>query len=316
MCALARCRILGKNPDSTQTRNLVTKIVSDVPKGSRRITVSDGTRLPLACACRVGGLLMGVRRHVQVASTKGVSAGQWLRLFVTAPNNRNRRRRGLLGEEHSRRGLRLSAAPGPGEANPVPLVARLFDDAAVQQGLNAAFVAEAQRADALAANPDKVPAQWLEPNATNPLGLDPWLLAVGRFAANALLAEAGDGAATGGERAPGQALDGTLDAYLYGENVADSGRNGGTASCQLVAEDSCLGLVRVRVVADVDDPPIPAAGVYPKDDHVRFVSRFALVLRLCSNAYVRCTRLCDQSCRPAPLFGLQGVGCGLQLDRV
>jgi hypothetical protein len=108
-------------------------------------------------------------------------------------------------------------------------VDRLFSDADIAAALNASFVAEAQRAEALAANPDKVPAQWLEENATNPAGLDPWLLAVGRFAASALLADLDEGEEP--QRAPGLALDGTLDAYLYGENIADSGRNGGEPRC-------------------------------------------------------------------------------------
>jgi hypothetical protein len=178
---------------------------------------------------------------LQVASTSSIKVGQWLRVFVTAPDNRFRRRRSLLAEEAAamqqpgpRRGLRQAPAPAPGaeygSAAPAPLVSQLFDDPDIAMALNASFVAEAQKAEALAASPGKVPAQWFDPNATNPLGLDPWLLAVGHFAANAYLAEAPDSSATsdvGGQRAPGLALDGTLDSYLYGENIADSGRNGG-----------------------------------------------------------------------------------------
>lgn len=213
--------ILGKNPDSKDTRNLVSAVTANVAKGSRRISV---------------------------VSTRNIQVGQWLRVFVTAPNNRNRRRSLLASEDAgasqqlkgSRRGLRQAEAD---VADAPPLVDALFEDSELAAALNASFVAENQKAAALAANPDKVPAQWFEPNATNPLGMDPWLLEVGRFAASALLADSDKEAAAeddGGEKAPGLALDGTLDAYLYGENIADSGRNG---------------------------------DVYPRDDHIRFLSR-------------------------------------------
>lgn len=226
---------------------------------------------------------------LQVASTSKIKVGQWLRIFVTAPNNRNGRRRGLLASEqvdrqqNSRRGLRQASAPAP-SGDEVPLVARLFDDPALQAALSASFVAEAQQAEALAANPDKVPAQWFEPNATNPLGMDPWLLAVGHFAANALLADPeDDSGSSGGERAPGLALDGTLDAYLYGENIADSGRNGGERGIHARLGWSLIACALLQPVQSTipglpqltasNTQPCWHAGVYPNDDHIRFVSR-------------------------------------------
>jgi hypothetical protein len=35
------CSILGKNPDSKDTRNLVSAVTANVAKGSRRISVSS-----------------------------------------------------------------------------------------------------------------------------------------------------------------------------------------------------------------------------------------------------------------------------------
>ncbi|KAL4422481.1 hypothetical protein ABPG75_008678 [Micractinium tetrahymenae] len=239
--------VLGNNADSSDTRNYKTDITADVAQGDKR---------------------------VKVASTAGIQPGQWLRIFAVEPDDRNRRRQllsalpgsgassvtsvtGALGHAAGRRRLRDSSAvaaapapvasagsapapaPGPAEAAAdKPLVEQLFDDPALQQALAAAFEAEAKlRADAA---DGKVPSQSFEPNATNPLGMDPWLLAAARYAALALLAEpAGDP-----DKAPAQALSGTLDAYIYGENVVDSGRDG---------------------------------GVYPQADHIRFIARVSAV---------------------------------------
>lgn len=170
-------------------------------------------------------------------STAGIQPGQWLRIFALEPNDRNRRRQllsssdvssvasitGAPGSRLGRRRLRdgaavpsapapaaydgLAPAPGPAAAD-TPLWEQLLDDPAQQQALAAAFEAEAKlRADAA---DGKVPSQSFEPNVTNPMGMDPWLLAAARYAALALLAEpAGEP-----DRAPAQALSGTLDAYI------------------------------------------------------------------------------------------------------
>jgi hypothetical protein len=220
---------------------------------------------------------------LQVVSTRNIQVGQWLRVFVTAPNNRNRRRSLLASEDAgasqqlkgSRRGLRQAEADA---ADAPPLVDALFEDSELAAALNASFVAENQKAAALAANPDKVPAQWFEPNATNPLGMDPWLLEVGRFAASALLADSDKEAAAeddGGEKAPGLALDGTLDAYLYGENIADSGRNGGEQGRLLVGAAGAASSCKCLLLTVLLLYPVRLwhADVYPRDDHIRFLSR-------------------------------------------
>ncbi len=183
-----------------------------------------------------------------MASTAGIQPGQWLRIFALEPNDRNRRRQLLSTSEASsvaavtgaparglgRRRLRdgdavasgpapdaaagLAPAPGPAPdaAADRPLWEQLLDDPAQQQALAAAFSAEAKLwADAA---DGKVPSQSYEPNATNPLGMDPWLLATARYAALAMLAEpAGEP-----DKAPAQALSGTLDAYICERGVASS----------------------------------------------------------------------------------------------
>lgn len=177
-----------------------------------------------------------------MASTAGIQPGQWLRIYVLEPNDRNRRRQllssslsrsdapkaaavtGGLGRRRLRDAAAVSAAPAPADAagfvpapapGPAaatgadkPLVELLLDDPSQQQALAAAFVAEAKlHADAA---DGKVPSQSFEPNVTNPLGMDPWLLASARYAALAMLAEP----ASEPDKAPAQALSGTLDAYI------------------------------------------------------------------------------------------------------
>ena len=174
--------------------------------------------------------------------------GQWLRIYVTAPNNVSRRRR-LLAEEGpqtgasrkqlltSRRQLRHSGS-GSDQAS---IVKKLFDDPKLQAALNASLVAEAALDAAVAAHPDRVPALSDNPNATNPLGMDPWLLDVARYAVKAAIAEELQSEPT---TAPALAMDGTLDAYLYGENMVDSGQNFGTGRCWWLQHMCLLSFTR------------------------------------------------------------------------
>ncbi|PSC74164.1 sugar phosphate phosphate translocator [Micractinium conductrix] len=255
--------ILGTNSDSKDTANYVGDVTAEVVQGSKR---------------------------VQVSSTKGVQVGRWLRLFVLEPNDVARRRSLLsaargsapsaaaaAGLARRRRQLRqapLAPTPAPGPAAEPSLVAELFADAELQAAVSAAFAAEAKAAEAaaLAEGLDEAgagaPAPAAEGADANPAGLDPWLLAAARYAAAALLADPET------ERAPGTALDGTLDAYLYGENIVDSGRDG---------------------------------GIYPKEDHVRFISSSVSQKRQAERIT---SPDCTTVCRPiAPtLCGVAAVG--------
>ena len=149
-------------------------------------------------------------------TTRGFKVGSWYRLYAISPNTV--RRRQLLSSEETavaggRRKLRAT------EEDDRSLVAKLFDDPALQAALNASFVAESQLDALVEQDPGRVPAQWYEPNATNPLGMDPWLLAAARYAAMAILTDTD----AEPDRAPAVALDGTLDAYLYGGWLAGDG---------------------------------------------------------------------------------------------
>ena len=147
-------------------------------------------------------------------TTRGFKVGSFYRLYAISPNTV--RRRQLLSEDTAgaggRRKLRAAAGEGAATEDDRSLVAKLFEDPALQAALNASFVAESQLDALVEKDPGRVPAQWYEPNATNPLGMDPWLLAAARYAAMAILTDRDDEP----DRAPAVALDGTLDAYLYG----------------------------------------------------------------------------------------------------
>ena len=160
---------------------------------------------------------------MQVETTRGFKVGSWYRLYVISPNSV--RRRQLLSEESTasagtggRRKLR-AAGEAPATQDDRSLVAKLFEDPDLQAALNASFVAESQLDALVEQDPGRVPAQWYEPNATNPLGMDPWLLAAARYAAMAILTDTDEEP----DRAPAVALDGTLDAYLYGGWLAGVG---------------------------------------------------------------------------------------------
>ena len=69
-----------------------------------------------------------------------------------------------------------------------------------------------------------MPAQSLVPNATNPLGLDPMLLASAYYGSLAMETEAEQaGDPSEPDRAPALAAMGSLESYLYGNNAVDSG---------------------------------------------------------------------------------------------
>ena len=133
-------------------------------------------------------------------TTRGFKVGSWYRLYAISPNTVRRRQLLSSGETASAGGRRKLRATGEGAVveDDRSLVAKLFEDPAL---------------------PGRVPAQWYEPNATNPLGMDPWLLAAARYAAMAILTDTD----VEPDRAPAVALDGTLDAYLYGGWLAGEG---------------------------------------------------------------------------------------------
>ena len=157
---------------------------------------------------------------LQVDTTKGIQVGQWLRLFAQSPNAQNRRRH-LMSEEGSAglgRKLRHFAA-----SSNKTIAEQLFNTPSLQKAFAAALAAEVQLDSEIAAG--KVPANAYEPNITNPLGMDPLLLTFARYAASAALAEQASGTVEAA------ALSGTLDAYLYGNIIADSGKTGGECAC-------------------------------------------------------------------------------------
>lgn len=154
-------------------------------------------------------------------TTRGFKVGSWYRLYAISPNTVRRRQLLSSGETASAGGRRKLRATGEGAVveDDRSLVAKLFEDPALQAALNASFVAESQLDALVEQDPGRVPAQWYEPNATNPLGMDPWLLAAARYAAMAILTDTD----VEPDRAPAVALDGTLDAYLYGGWLAGEG---------------------------------------------------------------------------------------------
>ncbi|EFN53338.1 hypothetical protein CHLNCDRAFT_137066 [Chlorella variabilis] len=178
-------------------------------------------------------------------------------------------------------GRRL-ASDGDDDSSASGAPLRLFQDPYLQAAVAAAAAAEAKAAAAAAEagpEPDKADALSADPVAAalaaeqeaaelNPLQLDAMLLAAARYGSMALAAEIADGeydpawleefasnvegggggdegGDEGGERAPAQAVPGSLDYYLYGDSRAvDSG-------------------------ADYN--------VFPKSDHIRMASRVSAV---------------------------------------
>ena len=193
-------------------------------------------------------------------TTKGIQVGQWLRLFAQSPNAQNRRRH-LMGEEGS-----ASAAASLGRklrhstANSNKTIAeQLFNTPSLQKAFAAALAAEVQLDSEIAAG--KVPANAYQPNVTNPLGMDPLLLTFARYAASAALSEQASGTVEA------SALSGTLDAYLYGNIIADSGKTGGECRLQSVQPGSGCYFIAAHLI-NRPMPPSPTlslcSGVPPR----------------------------------------------------
>ncbi|KAL4423184.1 hypothetical protein ABPG77_000317 [Micractinium sp. CCAP 211/92] len=211
--------IVGKRMQSKDVVNKITDVVANANRGAYR---------------------------VQVASSSGIQVGQWVRLFQ--PNSDATRRRQLLAAAHdARRKLAQAEAPAPAvpagkvtvwaEPDGMPKVETWFGDPQLQAGLEAAVRADWQIGLAVEKEPDKIPAQALEPNATNPLGMDPMLLAAAYYASMATELE-------DTTRVPVTAAMGSLESYLYGNNVVDSG----TPSTMFYGKDRIRFVSRVVAV--------------------------------------------------------------------
>ncbi|KAI7840897.1 hypothetical protein COHA_005425 [Chlorella ohadii] len=237
--------IVGKRADSRTVQNKLTDIVANANRGDYRVRVS---------------------------STNGISVGQWVKLYQPAPDNTNRRRLLSAGSSAATpvgRKLRQdgSAVPPPGKVTvlggapaPAPAasqqraeangraVPQWYSDPAMQAALEAAVKAQWAIADALVQEPDRVPAQALEPNGTNPLGLDPMFLAAAYYGSMAWESEMAEEGYTdpNNPQAPATAASGSLESYLYGNNVVDSG----TSSAMFPGKDRVRFVSRVKSVGN------------------------------------------------------------------
>ncbi|KAL4458887.1 hypothetical protein ABPG75_013752 [Micractinium tetrahymenae] len=219
--------IVGKRMQSMDVANKLTNVVASANRGDYRL---------------------------QVASSANIQVGQWVRLFQ--PNSDATRRRQLLAAAAGAgRGLAQAEVPQPAvppgkvsvlaaqDGTPMmsqdgaAQVAQWFGDPGLQAALEAAVQADWQIGLAVEEEPDKIPAQALEPNGTNPLGMDPMLLAAAYYASMATENE-------DTTKVPATAALGSMESYLYGNNVVDSG----TPSTMFYGKDRIRFVSRIVAV--------------------------------------------------------------------
>ena len=187
------CSLHGKSYDSKDTAFLLADITRNVAKGQRRLYVSRKGGCHGACCAAVCRplRLSALATTLLVSSTAGIQAGHWVRVFARSPLRSGRR---LLAEEggeplranSTALGSRNSRVPAPVPAPEKPSV-NSSSGTPSEDGflpLPQAFIEGAQQAEEL--------------------GLGG--------------AEQSSPAGASAAVAPG-----TLDAYLYGFNAADSG---------------------------------------------------------------------------------------------